>query len=515
MKKTLLAFITLVALCLISCGEKRTASPTGFEAKQVNNTIELTWNRVYEADEYCIENISTGLREQITSTSFVDKNPKEGQNDYELRACGNTYGWSEAVYVSCSFEKTGSDDGGETGNLPAPTGFVLSQTSEYVQLTWNDVSGAAGYYALWYDLNEEQWYILEETTSTSYKDYIVQAGETYIYGVAAFDSNGNNGEIAYDQITFTGNSGGGDGGGTTSKPNIPSGVKATPGSSYITVSWNSVSGADYYKVYRSTSASGSYSYINTAYSTKYTDYDVNTGITYYYKVTAENSDGESGQSAYASAKISSSGGGETTNNSPCAPSVTCSGTSSVTVRWTPSTGSGCGTPTSYDVKRINPITGQEETLKTGTTSTSYTDSQPFPGINRYGVVAYNSYGDATGQNVSSEIGIAAPTITTIYASQQGLDIMVKDLNVPDEWKQYYSLEMYRSTSYSGTYTIDWAWQYNDYTLYDYSKNELDYTRKYGVDMRGQTYYIKLRWVFSPNSYTRVEGNFSTVKTVKH
>lgn len=275
MKKTLLAFITLVALCLISCEEKRTA----------------------------FENNDSG------------------------------------------------GGGGGTSSLPAPTGFTLTQTSDYVQLSWNKVTGAAGYYALWYDMDEETWYILEETTSTSYKDYEVSAGETYIYGVAAFDENGNTSDVAYDQITFNGNSGGGGGGdnpggGGTTKPNTPSGVEATASSSSITVTWNSVSGADNYNVYRSTSSSGTYSSIATVYSTTYTDYNVNAGTTYYYKVTAENSAGESSKSAYASAKINSGGGGGGGNEQHYGPVITeVSGSVSgnyITVKWKTKSGSGFG-----------------------------------------------------------------------------------------------------------------------------------------------------------------------------
>ncbi len=285
------------------------------------------------------------MTKHISSTSFTDQSPKEGLNNYELRACGSTYGWSESVYVSCSFEKNSSGGGGGgTSSLSAPTGFKLSQTSEYVKLSWNKVTGAVGYYALWYNKDEETWYILGETTSTSYKDYDVTAGATYIYGVTAIDANGNNGEIAYDQITFNGNSGGG--GGTTSKPNTPSGVEATASSSYITVTWKSVSGADNYNVYRSTSASGTYSFISTVYSTSYTDYNVNAGTTYYYKVTAENSAGESGKSAYASAKINSGGGGGGGNEQHYGPLITeVSGSVSgnyITVKWKTKSGSGLG-----------------------------------------------------------------------------------------------------------------------------------------------------------------------------
>ena len=526
MKKTIfftVAAFAIIATFLVGCeGQNSLSTPSNFKAYQEGNTIVLSWNEVSGASYYEI-NKNGSYWQSTSETSIVDKSPREGINSYELIA-SNGDKQSKPAKASCEFESSGSGGGGsEQGSLPAPTGFKLSQTSEYVQLSWNKVSGAVGYYALWYDSQEEKWYVLEETTSTSYKDYNVTAGSTYIYGVTALDASGNNGEIAYDQITFNGSSSGGGGGGSTSKPNTPTGVKATAGSSSISVTWNSVSGATSYNIYRSTSASGSYSYQTSVYSTSYTDYNVNAGTTYYYKVSAENSAGESSMSSYASAKIASSGGGDnpgggTTNYEPCPPSVTCSGSSSVTIKWTASTGYGCGKPTSYDVKRMNRITGQAETLKSGTTSTSYTDSQPFPGINTYGVTAINSYGSGSGTAISSAIGIAAPTLigTKISASANYVFVAIKDLDVPEEWKQYYTLELYKASSYSGNYYIEHSWKYNEFS--SGIDDKMNYDKYYGssVNLSGKTYYYKVRWVFqAPYSPSRVEGAFTSVQTVKH
>lgn len=530
MKKTLLAFITLVALCLISCEEKQTASPTGFKAKQVGNTIELTWNRVYEADEYCIENISTGMSEYISSTSFIDQHPKEGLNNYELRACGSTYGWSESVYVSCSFEKNSSGGGGgETSSLPAPTGFTLTQTSSYVQLSWNKVTGAAGYYALWYNMDDETWYILEETTLTSYKDYDVAAGATYIYGVTAIDANGNNGEIAYDQITFNGNSGGGGGGGTTSKPNTPSGVEATASSSYITVTWNSVSGADYYNVYRSTSASGSYSYQTSVYSTSYTDYNVNAGTTYYYKVSAENSAGESSMSSYASAKIASSGGGDnpggggggTTNYEPCPPTnVKCSGSTTISISWNAAAGSGCGTPTSYTVYRFDGTPNASPawvSIASNITSKSYTDTAPHPGENKYIVTATNSEGTSANSYpaTSSNIKLKAPVVKSVYGSQMGLDVTIENFikDIPDEYLDAYYIEVFMSTTSSFSSVPTFTSKITDALYYNKYSDNLIYEYNWSVS-HGSTYKYKVRLQFSASNNI-VYSDYSSVYTVTH
>jgi hypothetical protein len=85
----------------------------------------------------------------------------------------------------------------------------------------------------------------------------------------------------------------------------PTGLSATVSGTSVSLTWNSVSEASYYKVYRSTSSSGSYDQINSStYGTSYTDSGLSAG-TYYYKVSAVSSSGtESSQSGYASATVS-------------------------------------------------------------------------------------------------------------------------------------------------------------------------------------------------------------------
>jgi uncharacterized repeat protein (TIGR02543 family) len=88
----------------------------------------------------------------------------------------------------------------------------------------------------------------------------------------------------------------------------PTGLSASVSGSSITLSWSSVSGATSYKVYRSSSSSGSYSLLYTTYTYSYTDSGLSAG-TYYYKVSAVSSSGtESTQSSTASATVTSGGG---------------------------------------------------------------------------------------------------------------------------------------------------------------------------------------------------------------
>ncbi len=95
---------------------------------------------------------------------------------------------------------------------------------------------------------------------------------------------------------------------TTGGITAPAGVTASDGDypTAILISWNTVSGASQYYIYRSTSATGTYTHIGTAsagYNSLYdksTDasYPITLGSTYYYAVTAlDSSSNESDSSS--------------------------------------------------------------------------------------------------------------------------------------------------------------------------------------------------------------------------
>ena len=439
------------------CEKEKLSTPSGFTIEQDGNYLVLQWNGVQKATSYEISK-NGNYWETTSVTRIIDKNPEKGWNNYELVAYNaNEDVYSSPSHGSCYFEPQGGG-GGESIELDAPTGLTLSQTSSAVLLSWNKVNGADGYGIFRALPDDEEWSYLDETNSpsaTNYSDYNVVSGYTYYYAVVAYalvpDYSDSIiiSDAAMDYITFAGTSGGGGGG--SSKPSTPSGITATASSSSIIVTWNSVSGADSYKVYRATSSNGNYSVLSNVYSTSYTDYSVSAGTTYYYKVSAVNNAGESSMSSYASAKISSGGGGGggDRESSPCPPTVSVSGTSSQNITWTVSTTSGCGTPTSYEVYKYNPQTESWE-KKTTTTSKSYScpSSSIHPGINRYAVKAINSLGDATGYGNSSEVPLSKPSSFT--AQKYGND------QIKFTWSsvsQATGYQIFESSSASGTYVL--------------------------------------------------------------
>ena len=202
---------------------------------------------------------------------------------------------------SNSGNNNGSNNGGSGTSLSAPTGVSASAvSSSSITINWNSVSGA-GWYNIYRSSSSSGTYSYvgnTVTSVTSYTDYGLSASATYYYKVSAKNNNGESSYSSYASATTKS-----DGGGTSS--GAPTGVTAAAtSSSSITISWNP-SDAGWYNVYRSSSASGTYTYIGNASSASYTDNGLSANTTYYYKVTAYTDSGESSQSSYASATTSS------------------------------------------------------------------------------------------------------------------------------------------------------------------------------------------------------------------
>ena len=96
-------------------------------------------------------------------------------------------------------------------------------------------------------------------------------------------------------------------------PSAPTNVIASASNEQATISWDSVSSADSYTIKRSTTDGGPYTTIEANHTTtSYTDTNLTNGTTYYYVVSAVNSQGESSNSTQASATPVEGSGGPVT-----------------------------------------------------------------------------------------------------------------------------------------------------------------------------------------------------------
>ena len=327
------------------------------------------------------------------------------------------------------------------------------------------------------------------------------ANTTYHYRVSAYNSAGESSQSSSTSATTQ--SSGGSGGGDTTTPSAPTGLTATQSGNGFLVSWNVVAGAVSYRVYYKRPAPYDIeSFINV--STTSTTIEFSTqfpGTWTFWVVAVSNNFTYSTPSSQITRTFTSGGGGGggSTNYAPCPVSnPSASGTSSITVSWSAATGNTCGTPTSYEVYKRNPNTSQFE-LKTTTTSRNYTEnsSTVHPGLNRYAIIAINSYGKSSENHVtSSSVPLSTPTGFT--ASKSGT-------NVSFSWTRVAAAtgyQIFESTTINGTY----------YILDQIDDNKTSHTRYYPAS--GTTRYFKIKAIWSTTyGGSRIDSDLSTYRSV--
>ena len=298
-----------------------------------------------------------------------------------------------------------------------------SATSGKPVLTWNAVYGATSYRIYRSTSKGSGYSLLGTTTATSYTNTGAKAGTTYYYRVKACNDAGLS---PYSNIVS------GKVKSVTPKPSAPVvkiGNSAASGKPMLT--WNAVSGATSYKVYRATSQKGTYSLLGTVTATSYTNTGAKAGTTYYYKVKAVNSAGESAYSNVVS--------GKTTVTTLTMGHSSTSGKPQLT--WKAVSGAA-----SYKVYRATTKNGAYTVINT-TKALTYTNVGAALGTTYYyKVEALNAAGKSMGFSAIVE-GKVAPVLAVGYSSVSGKPQLT--------WKAVpgaTEYQVYRSTQQNSGYT---------------------------------------------------------------
>ncbi|MCD8076873.1 MAG: hypothetical protein LUE63_00555 [Lachnospiraceae bacterium] len=284
-----------------------------FQAAAASSTsAKLTWDKVsgaegyeiyrYSSDTYSYSQTETqglsdsyyneiALVKSLSSkkTSYTDKSLTSGYTySYTIRAYRTVDG--EKVYISDSDSVTL-----QATSISVYTSYYTSSGKYTVK--WDKLTGIKGYYVEKYDSSTGTYtkYKTLKSTATSYTFPKVSVGKKYVeYRIRPYDSSkvyGSYYVYVYPQLAMVT-------GVTAKKSSTTTNGVTTTG---IKVSWKAVSGADYYRVYRTTSSN--YTYDNTTktydYSydynssfyvsdgaTSYFDSSAEAGVTYYYYVMA-------------------------------------------------------------------------------------------------------------------------------------------------------------------------------------------------------------------------------------
>ena len=266
------------------------AAPTNLQASVQNGQVNLQWNTnsnnqtgfVVQYLPCCIPNpqwttLATvaSNNNNYTFTPPANIGPTIEYQVYETNAAGNSPP-SNAVTL--------------TVPAAAPTGLSATAGNGQISLSWTASLGAASYdiYRATSSGKEGNTPFATGVTALTYPDGNVTGGTTYYYEVAAVDAAGQS--PMSSEVSAT----------PPQLPAAPTGLTATAGASNISLSWNAVSGATSYNIYRGTSSGGETFDLNVA-STSYNDIGLTASTTYYYQVTAVNSIGEGAKSTEVSA----------------------------------------------------------------------------------------------------------------------------------------------------------------------------------------------------------------------
>ena len=443
----------------------------------------LKWNAVSGAAKYEVYRARSKNGDYIkystvTGTSYTNTGYIENGNTYyykvrALDANGTAGAWSSIVSVTYRAASTG------TLSAPSVTGGKDSQGRP--TLKWNAVSGAAKYEVYRARSKDGDYIKYSTVTGTSYTNTsYIESGNTYYYKVRALKSDGTAGawssvvSVAYKQ--------------TLSAPAVTGGNDAQ---GRPTLTWNAVTGAAKYEVYRARSLNGDYIKYSTVTGTSYTNISyIENGNTYYYKVRALKSDGTAG----AWSSIVSVTYRAASTGTLAAPAVTGGNDAQgrPTLTWKAVTGAA-----KYEVYRARSKDGDYIKYST-VTGTSYTNTSYIENGNTYyyKVRALDANGTAGAwssvASVTYKQTLSAPTVTGGNDSQGRPTLKWKAVSGAAKY------EVYRARSRDGSYS-----KYSTVTGTSYTNTS------YIED--GNTYYYKVRALKSDGT----AGAWSSIVSVTY
>jgi len=192
-------------------------------------------------------------------------------------------------------------------DISAPFGLDATAQQGNIKLVWQDTAtNETGFFVEKKEKEEGSMFTQIATLSanaTTYGDADVTVGKTYVYRVRAFNALGNSAYSMEEEETAIDDPVDPE---PEDAPATPEGLTATASEeteAKITLTWKDVENEDGYKIYRSDTEDGTYSLVTevAADVTTFTDQGILFDKTYFYKVEAFNSGGNSEQSQVATA----------------------------------------------------------------------------------------------------------------------------------------------------------------------------------------------------------------------
>jgi|GEM_PF-1810194 Fibronectin type 3 domain-containing protein len=257
-------------------GTSGPAGPKGLALRVVSSSeIDLSWNKLQGAKSY---NVYQAASEDGTFTQVGSSKTTSFKNTKLQPA---TSYWYKVKAVTTAGETKFSETK-TAATLPmAPSGLkAASESSTAITLSWNKIEGAA--YNVYRSTSKKGRYtkVAGALNDSAYNDTNLTPGTTYWYQVSALNADGNESSLSAAVSAVT-------------KIGGPSNLTAKViSNSEIDLSWNKVKSAKSYIVYSAESVDGPYSKVGTSKTASFKANGLQSGKSYWYKVTAVTSAGE-------------------------------------------------------------------------------------------------------------------------------------------------------------------------------------------------------------------------------
>ena len=296
------------------------STPDGINATDGSSSsyVRVSWNSVNNASSYIVyrSNGSEGVYSQIASTSSSSYDDSSVvvaiTYSYKIKACTGSNGtgicsdysdyasgYISSVPIADAIDNASlsfvanwfgqaqtfyyDSDAAQSGNIGDDQQSCMQTTvagSSDLSFYWKVSSRNSDYLRFYID-NSEQSGKISGDIDWQQKFYQLSPGNKALKWCYTKDFYGNGHSDAgwVDKIVHATND---------SSISAPTGVSASNGSytSYVQVSWDSVSSTATYAIYRSTSENGTYLQIAESPSSHYNDTLAGAGTTYYYKIKA-------------------------------------------------------------------------------------------------------------------------------------------------------------------------------------------------------------------------------------
>ncbi len=451
-------FFSLIIVCAsIGCkdgGDNSTSKiappvPTGLQATEgvYKDKVDITWNAVEEADSYIIyksidnKDQYRAIASGVVELSYSDNTVTPNRHYFYRVAAANGDAWSQPSAEGLGYAHVGPPI--------APLVEATTDVIGKINITWRQTPQTDTYKVLRSTKIAGPYAQLADGLDVlSYEDSSPDRDIKYYYkvvGISDVEGEGKESEAVYG-ISLQ------------EVPQIPENITATDGSyeNMVEITWNSSPLAVSYRVYRAPDNGGSageYILIAGNITTEYfEDTTCNPGETYYYKVSALSSGGESELGTEAIGKRIT--GAPVQLSAPANVSATNGEYDTIAVSWGEVEGA-----VGYSVYRSDSIGGTYVLIPGANkiAGTSYTDTPPaLVSHYFYKVTSWSAGYSAESRESPAAEGYAMPQLPGVPGNVSATDDR-EDGKIVITWNASAGVvdtyKVYRAETVDGTYNL--------------------------------------------------------------